>query len=87
MAKTTDGFRLSDLVRTLAQIPGVHIESGSKHPYVAKYELAPVGICAIAESTSVQDHLVPWLKKATGESKNRIYESLRSGEWLYGRSA
>jgi len=79
--RTTDGIRLETIVRIAEQFPGIHIESGSKHPYLLKYAHAPIGNCALAGSTSFDRHIVPWLKKATQYNKHQIYNAVRTGEW------
>jgi len=83
--KTADGkFRLSDIVKLATRTPGVRVESGRRHPYLLKYEranIAGVGNCALAGSTYVDRHIVPWFKQVTGYNKNRIYHALKAGAW------
>ncbi|MBN2420732.1 hypothetical protein JXB27_00470 [Candidatus Woesearchaeota archaeon] len=78
--KTADGmFRLEDVVAFARTLSGVTIEEGTRHPYLLKYALAPVGNCALAGSTYVQAHLIPWFKKVTGLSKKEILRGLNQG--------
>jgi len=70
--KTRDGFKVSKLAKIISRLQGITAEAGSRHPFVLKYSVAPVGICALAGSTSVQDHIVPWIKKFTDYSTNQI---------------
>jgi len=80
--KTADGkFKLRDIVDLAIHTPGVVVEHGSRHPYVLKYQEAPVGNCALANSTSTDHHIVPWFKKVTGYDKKTIYNALKVGAW------
>ncbi len=80
--KTADGkFKLSQIVDAASQLPGVTVTAGHSHPYVLKYDRAPVGNCAVATSTNTDRHLVPWFKQVTGYSKPAIYEALKKGRW------
>jgi hypothetical protein len=79
MAKTVDGIRLETIIRMMAEIPGICTKEGSKHKYMLNYEsMRP---CPIAESTNAKTMVVPWLKKATGYSREHIYTSLKKGSW------
>ncbi|OGI75634.1 hypothetical protein A3D36_01760 [Candidatus Nomurabacteria bacterium RIFCSPHIGHO2_02_FULL_36_29] len=78
--KTRDGMIISSIVKSLNQIPGVTVRSGTNHPFVANRDgLRP---CPIAASTDAKRMVVPWVAQATGYSnRNSIYDSLRNGEW------
>ncbi|MBU0470482.1 MAG: hypothetical protein KKA62_04300 [Nanoarchaeota archaeon] len=83
--RTSDGKRLSDIVSTLSKLPGVSIEEGTRHPYLAKFSGTPAaglpGNCAIATSTSYERHIVPWVKKVTGYEKKTIESAFKKGYW------
>ena len=82
MAKTADGkYNLRNIVKAAELLPGVVIEDGNRHKYVLKFKLAPVGNCALDNSTYVDQHLIPWFKKVTGYNKKIIYHAFRKGVW------
>lgn len=82
MAKTADGkFRLQDIVKLAMRTNGVRVEEGTNHPFLLKYDLAPIGNCALAASSYFDRHVIPWFKKVTGYDKNTIYHALRAGAW------
>lgn len=77
--KTTDGIRLSTIVRMAEALPGVTVREGTKHPYVLQY--AGLRPCPVAKSTDAKRMLVPWMRQITGQEGSDIYACLRSGEW------
>ncbi len=86
MAKTSDGrFQLSDVVRALEQMPGVRIERGNSHVFVAKYSGRPVseyaGNCALGPTTSYEHHIRPWVRSITGYDNRTIDTAFSSGVW------
>ncbi len=84
MTKTLDGkFRVEEIVKRVRLLPNVSVvfNSGGDHNYLLKYSQAPIGNCALGKTTHTDYHLVPWLKKATGLSKNQIYQGLKGGSW------
>lgn len=80
--KTRDGkFKLQDIEKLAQQVEGVTIEHGTRHSRLLKYHYAQVGICALDKSTDIERHIIPWLKKVTGYTKQEIYTALREGQW------
>ena len=77
--KTRDGIKLTQIVRLLAELPGVEIRDGTKHKYVAR--TAGARPCPIATSTDAKRMLVPWVADVTGMTKAAIYSSFRDGTW------
>ena len=80
--KTSDGYKLSNIKRTLESIPNVSIKPGRNHTLLAKYNAKPAyglpGLCALGRTTSYTRHIVPWVKKVTGLEKSSI-DDLFSG--------
>jgi len=81
--KTRDGIKLSHIERALLRIPGVEIESGSKH--VAKAVYPGQRPCPIATSTDARRMIVPWVITITSQvyTAAQIYDALRAGVWPY----
>jgi len=77
--KTLDGIKLNKILRVVEDLTGIEIRPGTNHPHILKY--AGLQPCPVAESTHAERMLVPWLKKATGHEKTRIYQALRKGYW------
>ena len=77
--KTRDGIKLGNILN-IARALGIDIrEAGGNHPYVLNFpNLRP---CPLASSTDARRMVVPWIRHATGYENNRIYDSLRSGQW------
>ena len=83
--KTQDGIRISDIVRTILQIPDVEVKKGSRHELLLKYSgqaaYGMPGLCAVSTSTSYQRHIVPWVKRVTGYDAGRINEAFQCRSW------
>ncbi len=77
--KTRDGIKLTQIVKLLAQLPGVEIRAGTNHPFIAK--ITGHRPCPLATSTDAKKMVTPWVAEATGMSRDRIYTSLREGTW------
>ena len=77
--KTRDGIKLAKIVKMLEKLPGVEIRSGTKHPYVARFDGARP--CPIATSTDAKKMLTPWVADVTGMEKALVYSSLKDGSW------
>lgn len=78
--KTTDGKKLTDIVKMAENNPRVTVTVGKRHPYLLKCDDAPNGNCALASSTSFDRHIVPWFKKL-GYSKVEVYNAVKTYAW------
>lgn len=76
--RTSDGIRLTDILRLAGEI-GAKIRAGGSHPYILSFE--GLRACPLATSTHARDMVAPWLARATGKSKREAYEALRNGYW------
>ena len=83
--KTRDGIKLSEIIRTILQLPNVEAKKGSRHELLLKHYGQPAygiaGLCAVSTSTSYQRHIVPWVKRVTGYDSGRINSAFRNGYW------
>ena len=83
--KSQDGIKLTDIVKTILQLPNVEAKKGSRHSILLKYcgqpAYAYAGLCAVGQSTSYRRHIVPWLKRVTGYDANRINSAFNNGYW------
>jgi hypothetical protein len=78
MAKTIDGIRINDILRTTMEA-GVSIREGKSHAYILNYKtMRP---CPLAKSTHAERMLAPWLAMATGTSKQECYQAIKRGYW------
>lgn len=81
--KTKCGKIKLDKILLLAKnTENLKVECGSRHPDLIKCINMNIGICAVATSSDMVQHIIPFFKKATGYSKDMIYRSLKKGYWL-----
>lgn len=79
MAKTRDGLKINNVVKSLETIDNVVLRKGTKHPKIAVRE-GYARRCPIATSTNAKKMIVPWVKEVTGyDNAKQIYNALRSG--------